>query len=141
MDIVFKFSDFDLTKSYTFADYVKWQFQERAELIRGFVAKNSRAANLIQQTILYNSIISFLKNFAGKLCCTIFGPFDVRLPIESAKNDTTVVQPDIFVVCDLSKLNNSGSIGAPDLKVKITAPHNTKDGSITKFNLYQEARE
>lgn len=30
MDIVFKFSDFDLTKSYTFADYVKWQFQERA---------------------------------------------------------------------------------------------------------------
>lgn len=139
MDVVHNFSDLDLTKSYTYFDYLKWEFSERVELIKGFIMKMSPALNLSHQTVLYNLTVSFSKNFTGKPCRVIFAPFDVRLPILSAKKDTTVVQPDIFVVCDLSKLENSGCNGAPDLTVEIISPHNSKHDSITKFNLYQEA--
>ena len=140
MDIVYNFSDLDLTKTYTYSDYLKWEFQERVELIRGFIAKMSPAPNLSHQTVLYNLTISFSKNFESKHCRVIFAPFDVRLPIATAKKDTTVVQPDIFVICDANKLNNNGCNGAPDLTVEIISPNNSKHDSITKFNLYQEAR-
>lgn len=139
MDIVYNFSDLDLTKSYTYADYLKWQFQERVELIRGFIAKMSPAPNLSHQRVASNLSGCFYINFRKKTCEYFLAPFDVRLPIKSKKDDTTVVQPDFCVVCDLSKLNNNGCHGAPDLIVEIISPHNSKYDSITKFNLYQEA--
>ena len=95
-------------------------------MIRGFIANGSPAPNLSHQTVLYNSTISFSKNFAETFCSTIFAPFDGRIPIAVAKKDTTIVQTDIFVVCNLSDLNNIGSHGVPDLVVKIIAPHNSK---------------
>ncbi|MDQ5930756.1 MAG: hypothetical protein QG594_2545 [Bacteroidota bacterium] len=39
MQVVTQFSDLDLTKQYTYSDYLQWQFSERAELIKGFIHK------------------------------------------------------------------------------------------------------
>lgn len=139
MDIIYNFSDLDLTKTYTYADYLKWQFQDRVELIRGFIKKMSPAPNLTHQRVALNLTGCFYNIFRKQTCELFVAPFDVRLPIAKAKKDTTIVQPDFCVVCDLTKLNSNGCNGAPDLIVEILSPHNSKHDSITKFGLYQEA--
>ena len=70
-------------------------------------------------------------------------PFDVTLPIANKKNkkqQTTVVQPDIVVVCDETKLDKQGCNGVPDLVVEILSPGNTKKEMKFKFEVYQEAK-
>jgi Uma2 family endonuclease len=99
----------------------------------------SPAPNLSHQRVAANLSGCFYINFRKKSCEFFAAPFDVRLPIASAKKDTTIVQPDFCIICDSSKLNNNGCNGAPDLTVEIISPNNSKHDSITKFNLYQEA--
>ena len=77
--------------------------------------------------------------FKNKTYRVFAAPFDVRLPIASAKKDTTVVQPDLCIICDETKLDDYGCNGAPDLIVEIVTPNNSKYDVDTKFRLYQEA--
>lgn len=138
-NIVKKFSDLDLTKTYTYSDYLLWQFSERVELIKGFINKMSPAPSSNHQSVSYNIIGCFYENFKKKPCRVFEAPFDVRLPIKSAKKDTTVVQPDLCVICDESKIDEKGCNGTPDLIVEILSPNNSKHDIHTKFNLYLEA--
>ena len=48
-----------------------------------------------------------------------------------------VVQPDICVVCDITKLDDRGCSGAPELIVEILSPGNTKKEMKYKFELYE----
>ena len=139
MSIVTKFSDLDLTKQYTYADYLLWQFSERIELLRGFIKKMSPAPSRRHQSISFNLTMKIGNLFNLKSCQVFIAPFDVRLPIPSAKKDTTVVQPDICIICDISKLDDHGCNGAPDLIVEILSPGNSKHDADTKFRLYEEA--
>ena len=41
----------DLTKEYTYADYLTWRLSERVELIRGKILKMSPAPNVRHQRI------------------------------------------------------------------------------------------
>ena len=52
-------------------------------------------------------------------------PLDVRLFPEEDNSDTTVVQPDLLVVCDEKKLASGSVNGAPDLLIDIVLPSNT----------------
>lgn len=139
MQTVTNFSDLDLTKEYTYSDYVLWQFSERVELIKGFIRKMSPAPNRFHQVVARNITGIFLNAFKKHSCNVYFAPFDVRLPIPSKKKDTTVVQPDICVVCDKSKLDDAGCNGAPELMIEILSPNNSKHDVDTKFKLYEEA--
>lgn len=67
----------------------------------------------------------FLNVLLQKTCNVYVAPFDVCLPIPSAKQDSTVVQPDICIVCDPAKLDDYGCNGAPDLIVEILSPSNS----------------
>ena len=135
----------DLTKRYTYGDYLKWQFLERVELFRGIVVKMSPAPNMRHQRILIDinaQIWHYLKVNNNK-CLAFPAPFDVRLPLPQKKITSekvnTVVQPDITVVCDLSKLDKQGCKEAPDLVVEILSPGNSKKEMSDKFELYQNA--
>ena len=139
MQEVANFSDLDLSKTYTYADYLKWTFEERVELIRGFIKKMSPAPSRIHQTVSIELIKIISKTLNNKSCNLYHAPFDVRLPVASKKKDTTVVQPDLCIVCDESKLDELGCNGSPDLIVEIISPNNSKHDSVTKFNLYEEA--
>ncbi|CAM3810896.1 Uma2 family endonuclease [Flavobacterium branchiophilum] len=139
MAVITHFSELDLTKEYTFSDYLQWQFSERVELLKGFIKKMSPAPSRKHQTVSRN-LSGIFYNFLYKKPCNFFSaPFDVRLPIASAKKDTTVVQPDLCIICDESKLDDYGCNGAPDLIVEIVSPNNSKYDVDTKFKLYQEA--
>jgi Uma2 family endonuclease len=48
-----------------------------------------------------------------------------------------VVQPDLCVICDKSKIVTQGIIGAPDLVVEILSPGNSKIEMNEKFETYQ----
>lgn len=139
MKAITHFSDLDLTKEYTFSDYLQWQFSERVELLKGFIKKMSPAPSRKHQTTSQNLNFKIYSHFITKKCSVFVAPFDVRLPIDSAKKDTTVVQPDLCIICDEAKLDDYGCNGAPDLIVEIVSPNNSKYDVDTKFRLYQEA--
>jgi Uma2 family endonuclease len=129
----------DFSKKYTYADYMTWQFKERVELIKGYVFKMSPAPNMNHQRIsseIHGNIWSFLKS---KPCQVFHAPFDVRLPVSpnSDKKTNTVLQPDITVVCDESKLDKQGCNGAPDLVIEILSPGNTKREMKDKLEIYE----
>ena len=132
----------DLSKQYTYADYLTWQFDERVELIRGWISRMSPAPLVSHQLIsmtLSNEIYSYLK---GKDCKVFAAPFDVRLDYKRNslpnKAITSVVQPDICVICDIEKLDEKGCIGAPDWIIEILSPGNTRKEMKEKFSLYEE---
>jgi len=139
MKTITSFDELDLTKAYTYADYLHWKFSERVELIRGWVRKMSPAPNLGHQTLSFNLSGAFFNSFRSHSCRVFTAPFDVRLPLKSATKDTTVVQPDLCVICDEAKLDKRGCNGAPDLIVEILSPGNGKYDLDTKFKLYEEA--
>ncbi|WP_424962399.1 Uma2 family endonuclease [Ekhidna sp.] len=127
--------------TYSYADYLKWSFEERVELIKGKLFNMSPAPRTSHQTISMNlstEIKTFLK---GKSCKVFAAPFDVRLPTKPDDPDNkilTVVQPDICVVCDTNKLDELGCKGAPDLVVEILSPSTAKKDLENKFELYEE---
>jgi Uma2 family endonuclease len=125
---------------YTYADYLSWQFQERVDLIRGRLFPMSPAPNNQHQRILGNLYVPFWHFFQGQECQVFLAPFDVRLPVSVKKGQTTtVVQPDICVICDSNKLDEQGCNGAPDLVVEILSPGNSKREMREKYQVYEES--
>ncbi len=125
---------------YTYADYLLMKIEERVELFKGRILKMS-APNRFHQSISREIAGIFYIHLKNKKCQTYSAPFDVRLPLKNKKNDdeiTTVVQPDIVVVCDESKLDDKGCCGAPELVVEILSPSNSKRDIKLKFDLYEE---
>lgn len=139
MPVVKNLSDLDLTKTYTYSDYLLWQLSERVELIKGFILKMSPAPSRKHQTISQNLNWKIYSYFENKNCSVYVAPFDVRLPVASGQKNSTVVQPDLCIICDQNKLDDKGCDGAPDLIIEILSPHNSKHDVDTKFNLYQES--
>ncbi|MFJ1263021.1 Uma2 family endonuclease [Capnocytophaga canis] len=126
---------------YTYADYLLWKFEERVELLKGKIFKMSPAPSLKHQKISMNLSGLLWQFLRGKKCQLFSAPFDVRLPKKDEKGDNihTVVQPDLCVICDESKLDERGCIGAPDLIIEILSPGNSKKEMKNKFELYQES--
>lgn len=135
------FDQLDLSKQYSYSDYLSWQFSERVELIKGWVYKMSPAPNVKHQRIsgrLFNKVFNFLN---AEECQVFHAPFDVRLPIVSKNNkQDTVVQPDITIIFDDTKLDEQGCNGAPDIVMEILSPGNTRREMKEKFDLYQESK-
>jgi Uma2 family endonuclease len=132
----------DLKKRYSFADYLTWFDDKRRELIDGFINLMTPAPSRIHQKILGDLYFHF-KQFLNKKKCEIYiAPFDVRFP--SQKDEVsddkihTVVQPDICIVCDQSKLDDRGCLGAPDLIVEIISLSTVKKDIDDKFKLYEK---
>ncbi len=126
---------------YSYADYLTWEIDGMVELIKGKVFKMAAAPRRRHQEVsgkVFNKIFNFLE---GKPCKVYPAPFDVRLPVHSKKNEDvfTVVQPDICVVCDPSKLDDAGCIGAPDLIVEILSPGNNRKELQNKYEVYEES--
>lgn len=134
-------AELDLNKQYTYADYLTWRFEERIELIKGWVYKMNPAPKRVHQDISIN-ITGLLLNFFENNPCKLYNaPFDVRLVKNKGQQNkeiNTVIQPDISVICDISKLDDAGCIGTPDLIVEILSPSTAKKDYNEKFNLYQE---
>ncbi|MEM8893577.1 MAG: Uma2 family endonuclease [Bacteroidota bacterium] len=139
--MVTSLSDLDLSKSYTYADYLTWQFDEMVEVIKGKVFKMSPAPLPSHQVVAGNLYLKMRLFFENDTCQLFFAPFDVRIPTKSSKDEdiVTVFQPDLCVICDISKIDRRGCLGAPDLVVEILSKSTAEKDLKIKYNLYEEA--
>ena len=136
-------SELNLDGVYSYADYLRWQLKERIELIKGKIFRMSPAPTFHHQkisSILHGHLFVYLRKGP---CELLSAPFDVRLPDKSRSASEhqdvyTVVQPDICVICDRSKIDQRGCVGAPDLIVEILSPGNSKKEMKIKYALYEE---
>lgn len=129
-----------LTGTYTAEDYLKWRLDELVELIRGKIFKMSPAPNLFHQRLVVRFTELFAAHFKGHPCEVVVSPADVFLikPGEDYRKTPNVVEPDLFVVCDKSKLRPFGCVGAPDFVIEILSPSNSRKDITHKHELYEE---
>ncbi len=131
-----------LEERYTYADYLNWD-EGRWELINGKVYNMSPAPKRMHQDacgMLYRKIGNYLE---GKPCKVYIAPFDVVLADEKYKDKEnifidTVVQPDISVICDESKLDDAGCKGAPDFIIEILSQSTAEKDATVKKKLYEK---
>ena len=119
-------------KQYTYADYCTWDDGQRWELIDGVPYAMAGLSDAHQSIVgeLHGQLWTFLKD---NPCKVFTAPFDVRL------SEDTVVQPDLLVICDQSKRDGKGIVGAPDMVIEISSPATSRHDKIEKLQKYQEA--
>ncbi len=125
----------------SFADYLGWEENERAEIINGEVFLMASPSS-VHQEIVAELIRQFGNYLEGKRCRVYPAPFGVRLfeqDGESPEDVDTVVEPDISIVCDKSKIDKHGCKGAPDLVIEILSPSSLRHDRLVKLDLYQRA--
>ena len=102
----------------------------------------SPAPSRIHQELIMEisaEIRNYIKSNNGK--CKVYpAPFDVVLVSENqnATDSKNIVQPDISVICDKSKLTDKGCTGSPDMIVEIISPFNPSNDYVRKLNLYEQ---
>lgn len=116
---------------FTWQDYRAWPADERWELIDGVAYAMSPAPSTRHQTIALNLVSHFKRHLAGKPCKPFIAPTDVKL------SDQDVVQPDILVVCDPSRITPTHIEGAPALVVEVLSPHTSARDLREKKALYE----
>ena len=130
---------YELNDFYTYADYLSWDTGTRYEIIDG-VAYAMASPTAHHQRISRELMNMIYEHLRGKSCEVFAAPFDVRLFPEEDNGDTTVVQPDILVVCDKSKLSDGKACkGAPDLIIEILSPASVIMDRKVKAEKYCEA--
>ena len=126
---------------YTFADVLTWEESERIEIIGGEAVMMAPPARSHQKVCgeIFRQLANYLE---GKRCEVYHAPFGVRLfeqDGDSPEDVDTMVEPDIVVVCDKSKLDQYGCKGAPDMVVEILSPSTRRHDRLVKLGLYQRA--
>ena len=143
MAAITELSQLDLNGTYSYADYLLWQFEERVELFKGKIMAMT-APNLKHQRYSGRLTRPIGNYLYGKSCELFVAPFDVKLydrrKAHLPDDETySVVQPDLCVICDKAKLTERGCDGAPDWIIEILSPSNSKKEMRFKFDLYEES--
>jgi len=127
------------TGPFTYADYCRWPEDERWELIDGEAYAMASAPSRIHQEFTVELIRQIANALRGHPCRVYVAPFDVRLPRGPEADDQidTVVQPDLAVICDRTKLDDKGCRGAPDWIIEILSPSSAAHDQIRKRALYE----
>ena len=121
---------------YTIQDIRKLPDEIKVELIDG-VIYDMTAPKPIHQDLLFELALKFRKCIeeSGSDCKVRLAPFDVRL----LQDDKNMLEPDIFITCDESKLTDEYYNGAPELAVEILSPSTRRKDFIVKTRMYQIA--
>lgn len=126
-------------EKYTYADYLTWPEGERWEIIDGVPYMQS-APSTVHQEILMELSRQIANHLRDKSCKIYPAPFSVRLKGDeiSDADIKKVVEPDLTIVCDKSKVDEKGCNGAPDMIIEIISPSSVKTDRLIKFNMYEK---
>lgn len=122
--------------SHTLDDYYALPDEQRVELIDG-VFYDMSAPTTAHQIVggeIYVQIRNFIKNKGGA-CIPLISPVDVQLDCD----DKTMVQPDVMILCDRSKLIRRCIFGAPDFVVEVLSASTKRKDATLKLTKYREA--
>ena len=128
-------------KRYTYADYLQWPDDTRYELIDGEVFRLAPTPLIEHQEVAGEVYCQLRNQLDGKPCRPYIAPVDVRLPRKDEADAAidTVVQPDVLVVCDPSKIDRRGVRGAPDWLLEVLSPSTAAHDQIAKLRTYERA--
>lgn len=128
-------------KHYTYADYLQWPDDTRYELIDGEAFRMAPTPLIEHQEIAGEVYCQLANQLDGQPCRPYIAPVDVRLPRtdEADAAIDTVVQPDVLVVCDPSKIDRRGVRGAPDWVLEVLSPSTAAHDQIAKRRTYERA--
>lgn len=118
-------------RRYSWSDYQTWPEDERWELIDGQAYSMAPAPTTRHQSIAGNVFAVLHARLKGKACKPFLSPIDIKL------SDDDVVQPDVLVVCDPSKITPTHIEGAPDLVIEVLSPSTSAKDLREKKALYQ----
>lgn len=127
---------------HTYADYLAWSAESGDEVIDGvaYVREPPSPSALHQGAVgeLYRQVSNSLE---GKPARVYVAPLDVRLPKGGSADDQidTVLQPDVFIVSDLEKLDDRGICGAPDWIAEVLSPSAARYDRTLKLRAYERA--
>lgn len=121
---------------YTVEDYLAWPEDQRIELIDG-VIYDMAAPNYVHQIIageIYYQLKDYVRHNGGN-CTPFISPADVQLD----NDDKTMIQPDVFIICDREKFDMARGHGAPDFVVEILSKSTRKKDMQLKLSKYEAA--
>ena len=127
---------------HTYGEYLTWPEGNYAELINGTAyVREPPAPSRFHQELVGEIYLQVRLALEGKAFGNYVAPFDVRLPRggESDELIDSVVQPDVLVVGDLSKLDERGMRGAPDWVAEVLSPATASHDKVTKLPVYERA--
>ncbi|MDO4804028.1 MAG: Uma2 family endonuclease [Lachnospiraceae bacterium] len=122
--------------SYTIEDYYAMPDDKRIELIDGFIYDMAASGQLHQEILgrIYHQILPCVD--AHPECEVFIAPADVRLD----NSNWTMVQPDLFIVCNRKDDDFQRFNGAPDFIIEIVSPSSRYHDMFRKLNKYRLAR-
>lgn len=121
---------------YTIEDYFAWPDDQRIELIDG-VIYDMATPTIPHQLIggqIFNVLFNYIRSKKGQ-CIPSMSPISVQLD----KDDKTMVQPDVIIVCDRDKFQEKVVYGAPDFVVEVLSPSTRRKDKTIKLTKYIEA--
>ena len=121
---------------YTVEDYFALPDGDRKELIDGVFYDMASPLNIHQEIVgtLFYDIKAFIKSNKGK-CTVRISPSSVQLNCD----DRTMVEPDIYIVCDKDKIKRFGNYGAPDFVLEVLSDSTRKKDLGIKLYKYINA--
>jgi Uma2 family endonuclease len=127
---------------YTYADYLTWPDSRNDELINGVAYVREPPAPLLSHQGIVVELSRQVANALEDRPWHVYvAPVDVRLPKATEEDDQidTVVQPDVFIVRDLQKLDARGVRGAPDWIAEVLSPSTANHDRTVKLPVYERA--
>ena len=116
---------------FTWEQYGQWPDDERWEIIDGEAYAMSSSPGGRHQLVSGELHRQFANFFRGKPCVALAAPLDVKL------SETDIVQPDLLVVCDRTRIRDSHVEGPPTLAVEIVSPSSEWRDRFLKAKLYE----
>lgn len=128
-----------LDRHWTYKDYLEESGEDHWEIIDGKAYSMSPAPSATHQRILLALATKIQTELRGKPCEPFIAPFDVRLPKKNQDEDSVdnVVQPDLLVICDKTKIDERGCKGAPDFIIEILSNSTADRDHFEKLKLYE----
>ena len=130
------------THYHTYADYLTWSRDYGDELINGTAyVREPPSPSYSHQGIVLELGRQIANALKGKPWHVCVAPLDVRLPKSTEGDDQidTVVQPDVFIVCDRQKIDARGVRGAPDWLAEVLSPSTARHDRLRKLPVYERA--
>ncbi len=127
---------------HTYRDYCAWSEDVRYEVVDGHAYLMAPAPSVDHATVAGEIFRQAGNALEGKRCRVFAAPVDVLLPTPEQRADDdvdTVVQPDVFVVCDATKIGAQRIRGAPDWVVEVLSPATAGHDQIVKRGVYERA--
>ncbi|MCI8966178.1 MAG: helix-turn-helix domain-containing protein [Lachnospiraceae bacterium] len=121
---------------YTVADYLAMPEEFRGELIDGVIC-DMAAPTFDHQKIageIYRQIANYIMDNGGE-CEAGMSPIDVQLD----RDDKTIVQPDVLILCDREKLLKGRVFGAPDFVLEVVSLSTKRKDYFKKLMKYENA--